>query len=62
MEYMTTTEAARQIGKSVDLAIQEPVTLTRHGRSVAVLVSERHYQQLCDALCAVVKQQTLDCS
>ncbi len=39
MLTMTSLEAQSQFGKLMDSALREPVTITRRGRPVAVLIS-----------------------
>ncbi len=44
MPTMTAVKAQSRFGELLDLAQREPVAVTRHGRTVAYVVSEYDYQ------------------
>jgi prevent-host-death family protein len=46
MVQMTAREAKNNFGELLDTAQREPVTITRQGRAVAVLVSQQEYARL----------------
>ena len=46
MARTTAMEFQRQIGRYQDLALQEPVEITKHGRSRLVLLSIEEYKRL----------------
>jgi antitoxin Phd len=46
MRTMTSVEAQSHFGEMLDTALREPVTITRHGRPVAVVVSPEDLQEL----------------
>lgn len=46
MPTMTSLEAQNQFGKLIDTAQREPVTITRRGRPVAVVLSIEDMQEL----------------
>jgi prevent-host-death family protein len=45
MESFTATELKQNSGKVLDTALQNPVSIMKHGRAVAVLSSEAEYQE-----------------
>lgn len=45
MESFTATELKQNSGKVLDTALQNPVSIMKHGRPVAVLSSEAEYQE-----------------
>jgi antitoxin Phd len=49
MIRMTSVAAQNQFGKLLDIAQQEAVAITRHGRETAFVVSPREMQELLDA-------------
>lgn len=49
MVTMTSAEAQNNFGKLLDTAQQEPVSITRHGRTVAYLISTREMDDVKDA-------------
>jgi antitoxin Phd len=49
MRTLTSVEAQNRFGELLDAAQQEPVTITRRGRTVAVMVSPADLKQLLDA-------------
>ena len=46
MRSVTATEAKNQLGQVLEEVITEPVTITKTGRRVAVVVSWREYERL----------------
>ncbi|HBG07634.1 MAG: toxin-antitoxin system subunit antitoxin [Geobacteraceae bacterium GWC2_58_44] len=48
MKQIAATEARTRFGQLLELAINEPVTIERKGRPVAVLLSSSEYQRLAD--------------
>lgn len=46
MKKFSAKEAKDEFGKLIDTALQEPVEIQKHGRSVAVLVSLDEYKRL----------------
>jgi prevent-host-death family protein len=49
MIKVTSVEAQNRFGRLIDLAQRETVTVTRHGRPAAFLVSPRDMEELLDA-------------
>lgn len=49
MIKMTSAEAQNRFGQLLDTAQRETVTITRHGRPAAFLVSPREMEELLDA-------------
>lgn len=49
MIRMTSVAAQNQFGRLLDIAQQEAVAITRHGRETAFVVSPREMQELLDA-------------
>jgi len=45
METVTAAEAKQKFGQLIDKAQRGPVRITKHGRSVAYLVSEKDYEE-----------------
>jgi len=45
MEKVTAAEAKQKFGQLIDKAQRGPVQITKHGRSVAYLVSEKDYEE-----------------
>lgn len=46
MPTVRASDAKNRFGEMVDIAQREPVRIERHGRSVAVLVSEAYYAEI----------------
>ncbi len=46
MKTYTANDAKQSFGLVIDEALQEPVTITRHGRPVVVMTSEAEYKAL----------------
>lgn len=46
MTTLAAREAKRQFGHLIDTSQREPVTIERHGRPVAVVVSKHEYDQI----------------
>ncbi|MBK1792021.1 type II toxin-antitoxin system Phd/YefM family antitoxin [Persicirhabdus sediminis] len=46
METIAATEASNRFGKLLDLARQEPVTIEKKGRQVAVILSVEEYNRM----------------
>lgn len=46
MESVTISELQRQIGAIQELALKEPVVITRNGREKYILLSTEEYQRL----------------
>ena len=46
MKTYTANDAKQSFGLVIDEALQEPVTITRHGRPVVVMTSEAEYKEL----------------
>lgn len=49
MKTMSSVQAQNNFGELLDTAQREPVTITRHGRTVAFLVSPQDMEDLTDA-------------
>lgn len=45
MKTYTANDAKQSFGLVIDEALQEPVTITRHGRPVVVITSEKEYKE-----------------
>jgi prevent-host-death family protein len=43
---ITSTEFQREVGRYADLALTQPVTVTRNGRDRTVMISAEEYQRL----------------
>ncbi len=50
METIAATEASNRFGKLLDLALQEPVTIEKKGRQVAVILSVEEYNRMESAI------------
>ena len=46
MKIMTSVEAQNHFGELIDAAQREPVTITRRGRPVVYVVSQKEYDEL----------------
>ncbi len=46
MKAMAAREAKNQFGRLMDAAQREPVTIEKHGRAVAVMMSVEEYKQI----------------
>ena len=46
METIAATEASNRFGQLLDLALQEPVTIEKKGRQVAVILSVEEYKRM----------------
>jgi antitoxin Phd len=46
METIAATEASNRFGQLLDLALQEPVTIEKKGRQVAVILSVEEYHRM----------------
>ena len=49
MISITSVEAQNRFGQLLDMAQREPVTVTRHGRPAAFIVSPKDMEELMDA-------------
>jgi prevent-host-death family protein len=49
MITVTSVEAQNRFGQLLDMAQREPVTVTRHGRPAAFIVSPQDMEELLDA-------------
>ena len=49
MISVTSVEAQNRFGQLLDMARREPVTVTRHGRPAAFIVSPQDMEELLDA-------------
>lgn len=49
MQTITAKDAKNNFGNLIDQARHEPVTITRHGREVAVVVAAEDYQRMLSA-------------
>lgn len=49
MVRVTSVEAQNRFGQLIDTAQREPVTVTRHGRPAAFIVSPRDMEELLDS-------------
>jgi len=45
MKTYTANDAKQSFGMVIDEALQEPVSITRHGRPVVVITSDAEYQE-----------------
>lgn len=50
MATIAAREAKRQFGRLIDTSQREPVTIEKHGRPVAVVVSKHDYDQIQEDL------------
>ena len=50
MTTFAAREAKRQFGRLIDTSQREPVTIEKHGRPVAVVISKHEYDQIQDRL------------
>ena len=50
METIAATEASNRFGQLLDLARQEPVTIEKKGRAVAVILSVEEYNRMESAI------------
>lgn len=48
MQTMTSVEAQNRFGQLLDAAQREPIAITRHGRTVAFVVSPQDMSELTD--------------
>ena len=48
MISVTSVEAQNRFGQLLDMALREPVTVTRHGRAAAFIVSPQDMEELLD--------------
>ncbi len=46
MNTFTSNDAKQKFGEVIDLALREPVSITRHGRPSVVLTSDADYREL----------------
>jgi prevent-host-death family protein len=46
MEVVTANEVKQNFGRIMDLALQGPVSVTKHGRPSVVITSEANFQEL----------------
>ena len=46
METIAATEASNRFGQLLDLALQQPVTIEKKGRQVAVILSVEEYNRM----------------
>ena len=46
METFTANDAKQKFGELIDQALQEPVSITRHGRPSVVVTSDAEYREL----------------
>jgi len=49
MTTITANDAKQNFGKVIDEALQEPVSITRHGRPSVVVLSNRDYQAFIES-------------
>jgi len=49
MVKVTSVEAQNRFGQLIDMAQREPVSVTRHGRTAAFIVSPQDMEELLDA-------------
>jgi len=49
MITMTSVEAQNRFGQLIDMALREPVTITRHGRPAVFVVSSQDMEDLLNA-------------
>lgn len=52
MRIVTSVEAQNRFGELLDNAQREPVSITRHGRSVAYIISSEAYRNLTEGVAA----------
>ncbi|MDE0837233.1 MAG: type II toxin-antitoxin system Phd/YefM family antitoxin [Akkermansiaceae bacterium] len=50
METIAATEASNRFGQLLDLALQQPVTIEKKGRQVAVILSVEEYNRMENAI------------
>ena len=46
MNTFTSNDAKQKFGEVIELALQEPVSITRHGRPSVVVTSDADYREL----------------
>ena len=50
MQTIAATEASNRFGQLLDLALQQPVTIEKKGRQVAVILSVEEYNRMENAI------------
>ena len=45
MKSFTANDAKQNLGKVIDAALSEPVSITKHGRPVVIMTSDEEYQE-----------------
>ncbi len=55
MISITSVEAQNRFGQLLDMAQREPITVTRHGRPAAFIVSPQDMEELMDARARRIK-------
>jgi prevent-host-death family protein len=45
METYTANDAKQNLGKVIDTALREPVSITKHGRPAVIMTSDEEYQE-----------------
>ncbi|MCW1883479.1 type II toxin-antitoxin system prevent-host-death family antitoxin [Luteolibacter flavescens] len=48
MNTFTSNDAKQKFGEVIELALQEPVSITRHGRPSVVVTSDADYRELLE--------------
>ncbi len=56
---MTSVEAQNRFGELLDAAQREPISISRRGRQVAIVLSQQEYDALSQGLNAANKQSSL---
>jgi len=57
MQTIAATHASNRFGHLLDLALQEPVTIEKKGRQVAVILSVEEYKRMENAIDALQDQR-----
>ena len=57
MKKLAALEAKNRFGELLDTAQREPVTIEKHGRPVAVVLSNSEYRELEELRLAVLKNE-----
>ena len=59
METFTSHDAKQNFGRLIDKALQEPVSITKHGRPSVVVTSNAEYQELLAIKYGRLKEEVL---
>lgn len=59
MEIFTSQDAKQNFGLLIDKALQEPVSITKHGRPSVIVTSDAEYQELLAIKYGRLKEEVL---